>query len=58
MVALGPSSGFRICFGPQLEVARISQRTDFVNQNIATFAGALQAKIIESPEEWILWRHL
>jgi hypothetical protein len=35
-----------------------NSRASRSDQTVATFAGALQAKIVESPEEWILWRQI
>ncbi len=55
MLSLGRSSGFRIKFGPALEVVTASGREEFVRANLPNFVRILENQIQEYPEEWEQW---
>ena len=55
MVCLGRSSGFRIVFGPVLDIVRTPGRDEFIQANLAAFVEAIEQQIVDHPEEWEPW---
>ena len=55
MLCLGRSSGFRIVFGPVLDIFRAPGRDEFIQANIGAFVHAIEQQIVDHPEEWEPW---
>jgi len=52
MLCLGRGDGFRISFGPPIEIRSAKTREEFVQLNIAAFVEPIEQQIVGHPEEW------
>ncbi len=55
MLCLGRSSGFRIIFGPMLDIVQAPGRDEFIRANLPAFVQTVEKQILDYPEEWEQW---
>ena len=55
MACTGNAAGFRLRFGPPIEITYESEREEFVRANLPGFVSAIEAQVREYPEEWEQW---
>jgi len=58
MLCLGRSTGFRIIFGPMLDIARLPERDEYVRANLPAFVETIEQQIRDNPGEWEQWTSL